>query len=355
MKIVPVILAGGAGTRLWPLSREEMPKQYHNLTGEGTLLSETIQRIVPLRPHFYIIATAKKYKDMSLASLKDAKVKGRVLSEPLPKNTAAAVLYSSLYLKGLLSDAIMIVLPADHFIKNKKKFVRVLKTAIEEAENNKLVTLGIRPSYPEIGYGYIKAVKSGSAISDVDHFVEKPDKETAMKYIRDGGYYWNSGIYIWKASVIIDYFRRLMSDHYRAFGPLIKLKSGEIEQDEGRVWRIKEKIFSSIKSVSIDYGILEKADNRVVIPCDLGWTDLGSWNSIDDILKPDNENNRTPLRKNTIFVKSRNCSVFSDTKRIALVGVENLVVVESGDSILVMDKNKNQEVRKVVEIIKNQK
>jgi len=180
MKIVPVILAGGAGTRLWPLSREDMPKQYHNLTGEGTLLSETIQRIVPLKPHFYLIATAKKYKAMSLAGLQDANVNGRVLSEPLPKNTAAAVLYSALYLKLLLNDAIMIVLPSDHFIKNRDRFVEVLQKSIAEAENGKLVTLGIKPSYPETGYGYIKAVKSNAEILTVDHFVEKPDKDTAM-------------------------------------------------------------------------------------------------------------------------------------------------------------------------------
>ncbi|MCU0821933.1 MAG: sugar phosphate nucleotidyltransferase [Spirochaetes bacterium] len=353
MKIVPIILAGGAGTRLWPLSRDDMPKQYHNLTGEGTLLNETILRISPLKPNFYLIATAKKYKEMSLASLKEVKAKGRVLSEPLPKNTAAAVLYSALYLKMLFNDAIMIVLPADHFIKHKDRFVKVLRTAIAEAEKENLVTLGIKPSYPETGYGYIKAKKSSQKVMDVDHFVEKPDKETALKYLQDGGYFWNSGIYIWKASVIIDCFKRLMKNHYKAFEPLTSLKPEEIEEDKGRIWKLKEKIFSSIDSISIDYGILEKADKRVVIPCNIGWTDLGSWNAIDEILKPDGDNNRTPLMENTIFVNSSNCSVFADTKRVALVGVENLVVVESGDSILVMDKNKNQEVRKVVEIIKN--
>lgn len=353
MKIVPIILAGGAGTRLWPLSREEMPKQYHDLTGDGTLLSETVKRIIPLKPHLYIIATAKKYKKMSLHELKNSGVRGKVLAEPHPRNTAAAVLYSAVYLTGLLKDAIMIVLPSDHYIKNKKAFVKILKKAISEAEKDRLVTLGIKPAYPETGYGYIKAEKKDSPVLNVDQFVEKPDRETALKYIDEGNYFWNSGIYVWKASVIIEYFRNLMNDHYRAFLPLMKLRHQDIENDDNdKIWRKKEKIFSSIKSISIDYGILEKAGNRIVIPCDIGWTDLGSWNSIDEILTPDSDNNRTPLGERTIFVNSKNCSVFADTKRVALVGVDNLVVVESGDSILVMDKNKNQEVRKVVEIIK---
>ncbi len=352
MKIASVIMAGGAGTRLWPLSREDKPKQFHNLAGDGTLLSETVNRLSTLKPDLYMIATADRYKQMSLDELQSAGVQGKVLVEPRPKNTAAAVLYSAIYLSKLFDDSIMMVLPADHYIKKTGAFVQVLQTAISEAEAGKLVTLGIKPTYPETGYGYIKAIKGSSDVLPVDKFVEKPDIETAKKYMEDGNYYWNGGIFVWKTSTIIEYFKKLMPHHYRAFEPMMELSADEIESDSDTVWQIKEKIFSSIESISIDYGILEKADNRAVIPCDPGWTDLGSWNSIDDVLAPDSDDNRTPEKESAIFVSSKNCSVFSESKRIALVGVSNLVVVESGDSILVMDKSNNQEVRTVVEIIK---
>lgn len=353
MKIAAVIMAGGAGTRLWPLSREEMPKQFHNITGEGSLLEETIKRLIPLNTGLFLVATARKYRDLSLEELKKCGIEGRVLAEPRPRNTAAAILYSSVLLSKIFDDSIMIVLPADHHISKKDVFLDVLKLAVKEAQKDNLVTLGIKPSYPETGYGYIKAVQKNGDILPVEKFVEKPDIETAKNYITEGNYFWNSGIFIWKTSVIMEHFKEFMPHHYSAFRHLMKYSATEIENDSDEIWKIKEEIFSSIDSISIDYGILEKAVKRSVIPCEIGWTDLGSWNSIDDILDPDENSNRTPAADNAIFVSSKNCSVFSEKKRIALVGVNNLVVVESGDSILVMDKNNNQEVRKVVDIIKN--
>ncbi|MBN2403283.1 MAG: mannose-1-phosphate guanylyltransferase [Spirochaetes bacterium] len=353
MKITPVILAGGGGTRLWPLSREDKPKQFHDLTGEGTLLEATINRLLPLNPDICIIATSGSYEKLSKQEIKKTGLNGIVLVEPMPKNTAPAILYSAFYLSKIYDDAVMIVLPADHYIKRNEIFIETIRTAVKEAEKDFLVTIGIKPESPETGYGYIKAGKTDGNVFSVESFVEKPDKKTAEKYLQDGNYFWNAGIFIWKVSVILKSFKDLMPDLYNSFIPLMTLKADRIASCKGRDYGLKEKIFSSVEAISIDYGIMEKAERKVVIPADFGWTDLGSWNSIDEIILPDKNNNRCPDKGNSIFVSSNNCSVFSEGKTIALVGVENLVVVESANNILVINKNSNQEVRKVVDIVKS--
>ncbi|MFH0975783.1 MAG: mannose-1-phosphate guanylyltransferase [Spirochaetota bacterium] len=355
MKTVPVILAGGAGTRLWPLSCEEKPKQFHDLTGEGTLLETTIKRLLPLHPDFCIIATSGNYEQMSKKEIKKTGLNGIVLVEPMPKNTAPAILYSAIYLSKLFGESIMIVLPADHYISKKAIFVKAIKSAVKEAQKGLLVTIGIKPESPETGYGYIKAGKGNGNVFEVDCFVEKPDRNTAERYLSDGNYYWNAGMFIWKTSAILSGFKTLMPDLYEAFAPLTELKANQIASGKGKALALKEKIFASLKGISIDYGIMEKAGNKAVIPADFGWTDLGSWNSIDRILMPDTNTNRCPGKTNPVFVASNNCSVFSEGKTIALVGVENLVVVESGNNILVINKNNNQQVRDVVEIIRKRK
>lgn len=355
LKIIPVILAGGAGTRLWPLSREDKPKQFHNLSGDGTLLEETVNRLLPLKPEHCIIVTSKTYEEASRNELVKTGLPGTILAEPHPRNTAAAVMYAVTYLAKTSEDAIMIMLPADHYIKNRDMFVDVLKKAIEQARLGKLVSIGIKPTFPETGYGYIKAAKGNGDILDVERFVEKPDYEKAKMYVEDGSYFWNSGIFIWRITSILSCFKKLMPGHYNAFEPLRSLSLNQIEENSEEVWAIKSKVFSNLDSISIDYGIMENADNRVVIPGEFGWADLGTWNAIDDILIPDSDINRTPDAKDVIFINSKNCTAFPENKRITIVGLSNVVVVESGNDILVMEKNSAQEVRKVVEIIKQQK
>ncbi|HSV96147.1 MAG TPA: mannose-1-phosphate guanylyltransferase [Spirochaetota bacterium] len=352
MKVVPVIMAGGAGTRLWPLSREEKPKQFHDLSGDGTLLEQTIKRLLPLKPESCVIVTARCYENASYGELERIGMKGTVLSEPRPRNTAPAVLYAAIYLSKIYSDCIMIVLPADHYIRNPVEFAAVLRKVVTEAEKGNLATIGIKPLYPETGYGYIKAVPGKGDAFAIESFVEKPDLETAERYFAEGTYYWNSGIYAWKTSVIMDEFKHLLPRHYEAFAPLGALGAGVVDSSRGDAWAVKERIFGSIESISIDYGIMEKARKRVVVPGDFGWGDLGSWNSIDDILRPDGEGNRSPSGKRAIFVGARDCSVFAETKRIAVVGLSNVVVVQSGNDILVMEKNASQRVREVVDIVR---
>ena len=217
-----------------------------------------------------------------------------------------------------------------------------------------MVALGLKPTYPETGYGYIKASVGKDEVLPIDKFVEKPNIKKAKEYIEDGNYFWNSGIFAWSTSLILDYFQDLMPKHYKAFEVLRGLSPEQLESNDGEVWAIKDEVFSSIESISIDYGIMEKADNRVVIPSDFGWTDLGNWKSIDDVLQPDEDLNRAPERDNVIFFSSKKCTVFAENKRIAVIGLENVVIIESGNDILVMDKSKSQDVKSVVEIIKKQ-
>lgn len=352
MKIIPVILAGGAGTRLWPLSREDKPKQFHNLSGDGTLLEETIKRLLPLDPENYIIVTSLQYESASQQELDKCGVRGVILAEPYPRNTAAAVLYAATYLDRTGDDSIMIMLPADHYIGNPDEFLDVLRTAVDHAKSDKLVSIGITPTYPETGYGYIKSVETEGKVRDVEDFVEKPDLARAQKYLEEGNYFWNSGIFVWKTSQILKNFQILMPELFKAFQPMRSMGPAEISSNETDVWNIKESIFRELKKESIDFGIMEKAEKRLVIPGDFGWADLGSWYSIDGILPANGNNNRTPEKDRVIFLDSSDCSAFPEVKRITLIGLSNIVVIESGNDILVMDKNSSQKVRQVVEIVK---
>jgi len=350
--IIPVIMAGGAGTRLWPMSNEDKPKQYHNMSGKGTLLEETINRLKPVSPEEILIVSSEKYEELSLAEIKKTGLRGTILSEPMPKNTAAAVLYAAIFLSKKYKSSTMIVLPADHFIKNNEAFADVIKRGISLAEQGYLVTIGIKPSYPETGYGYIKGFDGiNQKETPVEKFVEKPNFETAKEYVESGNYFWNSGIFIWKTDIILNKFMELLPAHYNSFKPLMELDYERILSKDNSIKEIKGKIFSSIESISIDHGILERADNRMLIPADFGWADLGSWKSSDDILDADNNGNRTQSPENSIFVKSKNCTIFSEGMRIAVVGMSNVVVVQSGNDILVIDKEASQDVRTVVDII----
>ncbi|TFH43825.1 MAG: mannose-1-phosphate guanylyltransferase [Chrysiogenales bacterium] len=352
MNITPVILAGGAGTRLWPLSRDEKPKQFHNLSGRGTLLEETIRRLLPLDPGRVLIVTSKKHESLSREELGKFKMPGIVLAEPRPRNTAAAILYAAIYLEKLGDDSVMMALPADHHILDTAGFDRTLREGITQAEKGVLVTIGITPTYPETGYGYIKAAQGTGKARQIDSFVEKPDISLARTYFESGNYFWNSGIFIWKTSAIMGRFRELMPEHMKAFEALSSLSGDEIASNEGEVWEIKKRVFDGLESISIDYGIMEKADNRIVIPGDFGWTDLGSWKSIDEILAPDGNRNRSPKRERAIFLQSENCSVYTETNRVSVVGLSDVIVVEADGEILVIRKDAAQEVKKIAEMAK---
>jgi mannose-1-phosphate guanylyltransferase len=352
MIVIPTILAGGAGTRLWPLSRDDKPKQFHNLSGRGTLLEETIRRLMPLEPEHLVIVTSDRHERLSREEMGKFSIPGTVLAEPRPRNTAAAILYAALFLQKLYGDSIMISLPADHHIKDNAEFIRLLRLAVDQAGHGRLVTIGVRPTYPETGYGYIRAKEGAGPVIEIDSFVEKPDIRRAREYFESGKYFWNSGIFIWKSSSLLRRYELLLPDHVKAFQPLAGLSASGIASNNGTEWEIKKKIFDALDPVSIDYGIMEKEGDRVVIPGDFGWTDLGSWKSIDDILQPDGDRNRSPETGRAIFLNSKNCSVFAENRRVSVVGLSNIIVVEAGDEILVIDKGASQEVKKLAEMAK---
>jgi mannose-1-phosphate guanylyltransferase len=350
MIVIPTILAGGAGTRLWPLSRDEKPKQFHNLSGRGTLLEETIRRLLPLEPEHIVVVTSDRHERLSKEETGKFGIPATVLAEPKPRNTAAAILYAALFLQKLYGDSIMISLPADHHIRDNAEFIRLLRLAVEQAGQDRLVTIGIRPTYPETGYGYIRAKEGAGPVLEIDSFVEKPDIQRAREYFESGKYFWNSGIFIWKSSSLLRRFELLLPGHVKTFQPLAGLSASGIASNSGAEWEIKKAIYNALDPISVDYGIMEKEGERVVIPGDFGWTDLGSWKSIDDILPPDENGNRSPRKGGAIFLNSENCSAFTESSRVCVVGLSNVVVVEAGNEILVMDKESSQEVKKIAEM-----
>lgn len=353
MKIFPVIMAGGGGTRLWPLSTPERPKQFLNLSGRGSLLEETLKRVKPFNPEKILIVTSKKYESLSGKAVADSGLKGTLLSEPMPKNTAAAVLYAAIYLEKLSKDGIMLVMPADHYIIDEDKFRNVLEKAFEVASKGSLVTIGVKPARPETGFGYIKAsgrISEGAYF--VKRFVEKPDYETAMEFLNTGGYYWNSGIFVWRVDSIIKAFKKHFPEHLAAFEPMRKLSHEQIDADSMDTWNMKIDIFNSISSISIDKAILEKNESTSLIVGDFGWADLGSWQSVDQAIEPDENSNRTPDKEKAVFVNSENCSVFAEDSRISIVGLKNVTVVQSGNEILVIEKDSSQDVKKIMEKIR---
>lgn len=349
-----VVMAGGAGTRFWPLSRESSPKQMLKIVGEDTMIRQTIKRLRGFVPDENIsIVTSEKLKfdlGIHLEGLKKGKGRLKIITEPFGRNTAPAIGLAAVYLKKTKTDTIMIVLPADHSIRSEDIFIETLKTAIKCAEGNRLVTLGIKPSRPETGYGYIK--KSSRLKSQnpklqmyrVERFTEKPDAKTAQKYLKDSNYLWNSGIFVWKTSAILEEIKKYIPALYSG---LLKIEKAIGTKDERK---IIEEVYSELDAVSIDYAVLEKSKNVMVVPADIGWSDVGSWAALDEALPHDANGNI--IKGNVIDVESRDSIVFSGGRLVATIGLKDMVVVDTADATLVCRKEKAQDVKKVVDELK---
>lgn len=351
-----VILAGGVGSRFWPLSRELEPKQFLQFNGNKSLLQQTIQRILPFSPaqNIYIISN-EQYKFQIQHQVAEFNVPmANVILEPQGKNTAPAIGLAAGQIFKRDAEGIMIALPADHHIAHPEKLAATLKSAIKVAEDGKLVTIGIVPTSPHTGYGYIK-IKSpvrgytftgtgksqGKAVS-VEKFVEKPDKKTAEKYVKEKKYLWNSGMFIWKAKVILDEINKYLPELYRTLALL-----SQSSVLDSRVW-------SKIDPISIDYGVLEKSKNVSVIPAvNLGWSDLGSWNAFSAVCAKDKAGN--VIQADCIDFDSKDISVFGKNRLIATIGLKDTVIVDTDDALLVCDKNRTEDVKKVVDHIKHAK
>ena len=323
MRVYNVIMAGGGGTRFWPLSRQEIPKQLINLSGQDALINETINRINSLasKDELFIVTNEKQ-----VDALKDiVKTKcntENILLEPSARNTAAAIGFAAFNIMKKYGDGIMCVYPADHYIKNETEFEKVLKKAIKVAiNNNKLVTVGINPTFPSTGYGYINFDRENQYGDsyEVVEFVEKPNFELAKSYIDSKKYVWNSGIFVWKLSKILDDFKRYL--------PKVYDKLEELSQHLGtnEEYEAINRIYPTIPSISIDYGIMERSDDVVVVPGEFGWNDVGSWDSLGAIYPNDSDGNIK--RGDIITIDTSNSIIYSDDKLISTIGVDDLIIV----------------------------
>jgi mannose-1-phosphate guanylyltransferase len=349
MKIYNVIMAGGGGTRFWPLSRQEVPKQLINLSGQDALINETINRIETLAPkkNLFIVTN-----DRQVGALKDI-VKNKcvydnILLEPSARNTAAAVGFAAFNIMKKYGDGVMCVYPADHYIKDEEEFNRILIKAINIAENNdKLVTIGITPTFPSTGYGYInfnREIKIGDGAFEVCEFVEKPNFEKAKKYVDSKKYVWNSGMFVWRVSKILEDFKRYLPKIYEKLEEISQYIGTEEESK-----KIKE-IYPTIPSISIDYGIMERSNDVAVVPGDFGWSDVGSWDSLGAIYPTDLEGNIK--RGDNITINTSNSIIYSDDKLITTIGVNDLIVVSTNDAVMVCRKDRAQDVKEIVNQLK---
>jgi len=346
-----VIMAGGSGTRFWPKSTKKLPKQFLKLFGNGTMLQNTVKRIENLIPieQIYVV-TNSDYVSLVQDQL-PALPPENVIGEAEAKNTAPCVAISAAILEGKDEDAIMVVLPADHHITDPQKFGKVLQSAIEKAENGEhLVTIGITPNRPETGYGYIEAEKTNSAGNKnqalpVKAFREKPDLKKAKEFLKKGGYYWNSGMFIWKTKVILNSFFNHLPKMYEEAKGAAKKETPEAIDD----------FYFKAQSISIDYGIMEHADNVYVVPGEFGWNDVGSWLAVHDLAEKDDSGNTSDVEA-SIFIEASNNLISSDReKAVAIVGLDHIAVVETEDAILVCNLDKAQGVKQVVEQLKEKK
>jgi len=338
-----VILAGGTGTRFWPFSRELEPKQFMQIIGKNSLLQDTIMRISGLikSKNVYIVTNLKYFYEVKHQVGRFKIPEENIILEPQGKNTAPAIGLCAKLISRFDKEAVLVVLPSDHYIKDAGNFKNCLKDSISLANRGFLVTLGIRPASPSTGFGYIKTGTKKNGYFEVEKFLEKPDSKKAKIYFKDKKFYWNSGMFVWKASVFMDEIRRYLPKLYTM------LSSINSEQEIEEVW-------PKIKPISVDYGIMEHSKRIALIPANFYWTDVGSWDAVCSLLPKDKKGNI--IHADCLHVDSSGMSVFSRGSRlISLVGVKDLIIADTPDALLVCDKNKAQDVKKVVDILKENK
>lgn len=351
--VYAVIMAGGSGTRFWPKSTKALPKQFLNLFGEGTMIQNTANRISSIIPQERIlVVTNESYVDIvkeQLPKVPDENIVG----EPVAKNTAPCVAIAAELLYKKDPDAVMVVLPADHHITEPDKFVKILNSAVAKAESGEhLVTIGITPNRPETGFGYIHGDTSvsedfeGNTVNSVIEFVEKPNFQKAEEYLATGEFFWNSGMFVWKASTVLNEIEAHLPDMHA----LVKQSSEELFTDM-HLPAIND-FYHGCESVSIDYGIMEHSKSVFVVPGEFGWNDVGSWTAVFELANKDAAGNAIQAVNVTFAAADNNLVVSNSEKMISLVGVDNLAVVETEDAILVCDLNSAQGVKQIVEQLK---
>lgn len=347
MNCYPVILSGGSGTRLWPLSRKHYPKQLLSLSGSGyTMLQETALRVAHLDSP--IVVCNEDHRFMVAEQCQQIAVKpNAIILEPVARNTAPAIALAALKAMEQDSDAIIAVFPADHVIENQTAFEKALNIAIDAAKENNLVTFGIVPTGPETGYGYIKTTQNSETnnILSVNEFVEKPALDIAQQYVESGEYYWNSGMFVFKASAYLDALQRFAPAMVESCQKSIALAKEDLD-----FLRIDRERFSQCPDDSIDYAVMEKANNVELVPLDANWSDVGSWSSLWDISDKDELNN--VHIGDVINIGSENTLIHNTNKLVATIGLKDVVIVDTQDALLVADKSQVQQVKSVVSTLK---
>ena len=345
-QLQPVLLSGGSGTRLWPLSREAYPKQFLPLAGDDTMVQATWRRVEALADLAPIVVANEEHRFLVAEQLRQVGAPvPAILLEPVGRNTAPAIAAAALQAMAGGADPLLLVLPSDHVVRDAAGFQRAVREASSAAEAGALVTFGIVPDAPETGFGYIQA-EAGDGLRQVLRFVEKPDAATARSYLDAGGYYWNSGMFLFRASRYLEELARFRPDIVDA----VRAAHAAARHD-GDFVRLDKDAFSACPSDSIDYAVMEKTADAMVLPVDIGWNDVGSWSALWDVAERDADGNAH--HGDVIAVDSRNSYAYAQ-RLVALVGVDDIVVVETDDAVLVARKDKVQEVKQVVARLKQE-
>jgi mannose-1-phosphate guanylyltransferase len=341
--IKAVVMAGGSGTRLWPLSRAGHPKQFLALNGEDTMLQATIKRLKGLDISSSVTICNEEHRFFVAEQLREINMLGTIILEPLGRNTAPAIALAALTSDD---DPLLLVLSADHVIQDEFAFTEAVNKAIPLAEKGKLVTFGIVPRELDTGYGYIKRGNDLGEGFTVDEFVEKPSLEVAQGYISSGEYYWNSGMFLFRASSYIEELKKFRPDILEQCKTSVMDVKADID-----FLRINKETFESCPSESIDYAVMEKTSHAVVVPMDAGWSDIGSWSSLWDISEKDGDGNAS--FGDVMLHKSKNCYVRSDDNLVAAVGLDDLVIVATKDAVMVAHKDSVQDAKLIVQQLKD--
>jgi len=348
--MLALIMAGGSGTRFWPRSRTSKPKQLLNIHGESTMIQQTVNRLLPIIPPegIYVVSTLPQIEEIKqqLPQIHHS----NILVEPIGKNTAPCIGLGALFMQHNANDEVMVVLPADHLIQDEDEFRKKLLCAETIAKKDgALITLGIKPTKPATGYGYIQHTTEDIGVEDilaykVKTFAEKPNYATACRFLESGDFLWNSGIFVWKISSILHEMKELMPEMWDGLEEIRKAL-GTPEQDE-----VIERVYRQIRNISIDYGIMEQAGDVVVLPSSFGWNDVGSWDEVYRLSQKDDDGNSADAKH--ILLDSSNCLIDVQDKIVAAIGLENFVVVDTGDALLICPRDKAQQVKEVVDLLK---
>lgn len=351
--ILPTILAGGNGTRLWPLSRESYPKQFIKFYKHSSLFQTSLARLQGIDASPPLVICNHKHRFLAAEQCHEKKIEVKdIILEPVGRNTAPAIALAAHYALAKQQDPYLLIMPADHHIEDIQLFISKINIAKEYAHKNKLVVFGISPDHPSTAYGYIKSgeivdIELDDQVYHVENFEEKPNSQRAQALIASDSYYWNSGIFMFKASVYLQELKSHCQDIYNA------CKKAMQEPDNYQQFiQIDNNAFTACRSESIDYGIMEKTKNAVMVKLAMGWNDLGSWNNVCNMTKKDQDQNH--LYGDVIAIQTKDCHVHSETRLIATLGIEKLSIIETGDAVLVTHKDKSQQVKLIVDKIKKQ-